>query len=80
MRFDIISNGKVVHFSLAKNMKEAIDETEQLIDQGKFKLEMPQYIRTNPFMTYKYYNMDGTENYTETRRHLIEAGFENYLK
>ena len=61
-------------------MKEVKNEVEQLMNQGRFSFEPPEFIRANPFMTYKYYNMDGTENYEETRKHLVEAGFERYLK
>ena len=81
MRFDIISKeGRVIYFSLAHTMKEVLGEVKELTSKGRFKLETPRYIRADPFMTYKYYNMDGSENYERTREHLIEAGYGDYLK
>ena len=81
MRFDVISKeGRVIYFSLAHTMKEVLGEVEELTRKGRFNLEKPKYIRADPFMTYKYYNMDGTENYERTRKHLEDAGYGEYLK
>lgn len=79
MRFDIIGeDGRVIYY--AHTMKEALSEVEELNRKGRFNLEKPKYIRSDPFMTYKYYNIDGTENYEETKKHLEDAGYGEYLK
>lgn len=80
MRYDVMSKGSVIHICLASNMMEARQEIDALINQGKFNFEKPEFIRANAYMTYKYFNLDGTENYEETKKHLIDAGYEKYLR
>lgn len=79
MRFDIIGGGKIILYLSESNIRDAISNVNDLISIGAFKNEQPEYVRSNPYMVYRYYNLDGSENREKTREKLIEAGFGGYL-